>query len=320
MASKTTGGKGSKKDGVGGGLACAHCQKTGELDTMKRCGRCRRVCYCSVECQRRHWGKGGHKKVCAKEGSSGDRSDGVPGASGGVDTPLKHPCPICLDSEDDAGEAFICTSCGQMFCGSCRKSLAQRGLRDCPTCRAELPDLGAPAKETVRQLRRLLARPAGRHTPIAQLSLGGCYVDGSGVARDEAEAARLFRLAADQGLPIAQYNLGVCYENGGGVAQNSAEAARWYRLAADQGHASAQFHTGVGYQNGIGVAQDSAEAARWFRLAADQGHARAQYNIGVSYQNGTGLPQNSAEAARWFRLSAAQGNALAVAAVAQLGL
>jgi hypothetical protein len=32
-------------------LVCAHCKKVGELDTMKCCGRCKRVNYCSVECQ-----------------------------------------------------------------------------------------------------------------------------------------------------------------------------------------------------------------------------------------------------------------------------
>ena len=32
----------------------------------------------------------------------------------------------------------------------------------------------------------------------------------------------------------------MCYDNGTGVAKDPAEAARWYRLAADQGHAAAQ--------------------------------------------------------------------------------
>jgi hypothetical protein len=59
MASKIKGSreegssKGSKKDGVGSGLGCAHCKKVGEF-AMKRCWRSRRVCYCSVECQKHH--------------------------------------------------------------------------------------------------------------------------------------------------------------------------------------------------------------------------------------------------------------------------
>ena len=31
---------------------------------LKACGRCMSVQYCSPECQRRHWGEGGHKQAC----------------------------------------------------------------------------------------------------------------------------------------------------------------------------------------------------------------------------------------------------------------
>jgi TPR repeat protein len=305
---KGGGGKGSKKDGVGGGLVCAHCKKVGDLDTMKRCGRCRRVCYCSVECQKLHWKKGGHKKVCGipKEDGSGTSSDGVPGASGGESAALKHPCPICLDNEDDTGDAGMCYSCGHMFCGSCKKSLNQRLVTNCPTCRASL--LVFSPKERVRKLRQLLARAAGRHTPFAQYNLGACYNDGTGVAQDYAEALRWYRLAADQGLGNAQFNIGVYYTDGIGVARDDAEAVRWYRLAADQGNASAQCNLGMCYAKGAGIAQDDREAVRWYRLSADQGDATAQANLGTRYQKGAGVAKDEAAAARWYRLAGEQGN------------
>lgn len=41
---------------------CAYCGKTGEK--LLRCGRCKKVYYCSVNCQRPHWKI--HKKVCKK--------------------------------------------------------------------------------------------------------------------------------------------------------------------------------------------------------------------------------------------------------------
>jgi hypothetical protein len=355
MSSNIKGGgkKGSKKDGVGGGLVCAHCKKVGALDTMKRCSRCRRVCYCSVECQKLHWKKGGHKKVCVVKGSSGDLSDGVFGASGGGGASLKNPCPICLDNEDDAGEEGVCTSCGQMFCGSCKKSLEQRGIANCPTCRAVL---GVPAKEDVRRLRQLLARPTGSHTAVAQYTLayfikngtgvaqdiveaarlyrlaaegghmlsqyniGSCYDNGFGVAQDAAEAVRWYRLAADRGYMHAQNNIGYCYANGTGVAEDALEAVRWYRLAAAQGHAHAQFGLGCMCREGTGVAQDAAEAARWDRLAADQGLSSAQFHVGIRYENGDGVAQDNAEAMRWYRLAAVQGHADAQSAVARLGM
>jgi TPR repeat protein len=51
---------------------------------------------------------------------------------------------------------------------------------------------------------------------------------------------RLYRLAADQGDATAQISLGFCYVSGTGVDRDHVEAARWYRLAADQGCSFAQ--------------------------------------------------------------------------------
>jgi TPR repeat protein len=46
---------------------------------------------------------------------------------------------------------------------------------------------------------------------------------------------RLYKLAADQGYAQAQVNLGVMYERGrGGLAKDEREALRLYKLAADQ--------------------------------------------------------------------------------------
>ena len=61
------------------------------------------------------------------------------------------------------------------------------------------------------------------------------------------------------------------YESGRGVAQDQAEAAKWYRLAADQGFAYAQNALGMMYSNGQGVQQDYVSAYLWFSLAAAQG-------------------------------------------------
>ena len=66
------------------------------------------------------------------------------------------------------------------------------------------------------------------------------YFDGSGVEKNEAEAARLFRLIADMGYPAVQYQLGLMYFDGSGVEKNEAEAIRLYRLAARQGDSAAQ--------------------------------------------------------------------------------
>ena len=142
----------------------------------------------------------------------------------------------------------------------------------------------------------------------AQYNLGHRYADGLGVAQDDAEAVRWYRLAADQGYTSAQYNLGHRYADDLGVAQDDAEAVRLFRLAADQGHTSAQHNLGVMYANGRGVPEDDAEAIRGYRLAANQGHASAQYNLGVMYDNGEGVRQDYVEAHTWLTLAAAQSS------------
>jgi hypothetical protein len=296
-------GKGSKDDRVGGGVVCAHCKKAGELGTMKFCGRCHRVYYCSVECQRMHWRRGGHKAVCRKEGGG----VAVAAGPGGVDAVLQNPCPICLDNEDNVGDSGMCFSCGQMFCGQCKESAGFQSIVSCPTCR--MPTRVSPA-EDARRVVQLLARPDGRPTRAAQYTLGTYYMTGHGVAQDDAEAARLFRVAADKGGVLAQQNLAVFYMVGRGLAQDDAEAARLCRLAADQGCAPAQYNLAILTRDGRGgIARDRGEVARLYRLAADQDHAGAQFNLGMCYANGRGVPRDDAEATRWNRRAADQGHA-----------
>ena len=70
------------------------------------------------------------------------------------------------------------------------------------------------------------------------------YLGRLGVARDEAEAAKLYCKAAEQNHAQAQYNLGVCYDNGRGVAKDEVEAAKWYREAAEQNDARCSVYPG----------------------------------------------------------------------------
>ena len=99
---------------------------------------------------------------------------------------------------------------------------------------------------------------------------------GFGVAKDAARGLALGRESEAAGSCFGQYVVGVCYDFGcGGVAQDDAEAARLFRLAADQGHAGAQNNLGYMFEDGKGVAKDRVEAIRWHRLAAAQGQGQA---------------------------------------------
>ena len=77
--------------------------------------------------------------------------------------------------------------------------------------------------------------------------LGPCSEASGEIDYDEKllESVRLFCLAAAQGHAAAQYRLGIAFEWGEGVAQDQSEAVRWYRLAALHGSASAQESMGT---------------------------------------------------------------------------
>jgi TPR repeat protein len=59
------------------------------------------------------------------------------------------------------------------------------------------------------------------------------------------------------------------------VAKDQREAARLYRLAAEKGNVWAQVHLGEMYESGLGVEEDEREAARLYKLAAEQGDPQA---------------------------------------------
>ena len=57
---------------------------------------------------------------------------------------------------------------------------------------------------------------------------------------------------------------------GGGVAEDDRESVRWFRLAAEQGDAEAQAGLGLAYGAGRGVLQDFVASHMWMTLSAAQ--------------------------------------------------
>lgn len=145
----------------------------------------------------------------------------------------------------------------------------------------------------------------------AQNCLGVMYYSGHGVSQDYAKAAKWLRMAAMKGDTNAQCNLGNLYLSGKGVPRDYAEGVKLYRLAAAQGHSESQCRLGEMYLIGGVVPQDYAEAAKWFRMAAEQGHRGAQAMLGYLYEHSKGVPVNYTEAAKWYRMAAEQGHKVA---------
>src|SRR5690606_14666661 len=124
---------------------------------------------------------------------------------------------------------------------------------------------------------------------------------------DYASALTLWTPLAEQGDTKFQYILGSMYSDGQGVAKDDVEAVKWYRLAAEQGYAIAQNSLGLSYANGQGVVQDFTEALRWYHLAVEQGYAKAQSNSGATYARGRGGPDEQVTSYSVCCLAASQG-------------
>ncbi len=112
---------------------------------------------------------------------------------------------------------------------------------------------------------------------------------------------------AAKGDPDAQLALGMRYLEGDGVIKNDAEAAKWFGLAARQGLAEAQYRYGLALLEGRGVVQDYKAAFDWIAKPAQRGYAPAQYSLGELYRYGTGTAIDKSRAYLWFNLAAAQG-------------
>jgi TPR repeat protein len=111
---------------------------------------------------------------------------------------------------------------------------------------------------------------------------------------------------AEAGDAQSQFQLGVMYANGRGVAKNEQEALRWYRLAAEQGHAEAQERLGWYHELGTAVPQNYLEAYKWYRLAAENGFSPAQSALAYLYEWGTGVKRDLENAYVWYSVATAQ--------------
>lgn len=153
----------------------------------------------------------------------------------------------------------------------------------------------------------------------AQIALGLYYLDAyeTGVEVNVTEAVKWVRKAAEQDLAEAQWFLGKCYEAGIGVTENEITAFSWYKKAAEQDLADAQYELGECYLNGTGVTENQGEAVKWYRKAAEQDYAEAQITLGICYMNGLGVAKNEYTAFSWYKKAAEQGLAEAQFAIGE---
>lgn len=139
-------------------------------------------------------------------------------------------------------------------------------------------------------------------------------------ATPEAQAKATFLKAkaeAADGAPKHLYVLATLHLVGLGTEQDEAEAARLYGIAAKKDDAEAQLAFGKMLLQGVGVKKDTAAGLDWLRKSAARGHAEAEYQLYLTYHEGELAPADAQEARRWLMLAANHGQPDARAVMAE---
>ncbi|MEH2569367.1 tetratricopeptide repeat protein [Bradyrhizobium sp. AZCC 2289] len=140
----------------------------------------------------------------------------------------------------------------------------------------------------------------------AMVELGVLYGTGAGVARDEAQARKLFERAAEAGNPRGVSNL-AALGGGAGATADPARARELLSKAAET-NAEAQYQLGMMLAEGNGGSRDDAAARALFEKAAAQNHPGALERMGAFSQEGRGGPKDSDAAKAYYQRAAALGD------------
>ncbi|OIQ86664.1 Sel1 repeat protein [mine drainage metagenome] len=179
------------------------------------------------------------------------------------------------------------------------------------------PDNTTGTNPAVAERMRRLREASAQGCADAQFEIGCLFHAGEFVARDDAEAACWWGLAALGGHARAQCELGCLHVLGRGVARNLEVARLWLESAAAQSDTLAQYELGMLELEPGGGGTES--AARWFARAGAQDHPCAQYRLGLAYRDGAGVVRDDECAMYWLDAASTRGCALAAYALAELG-
>ena len=160
-----------------------------------------------------------------------------------------------------------------------------------------------------RQLPEAIAawrKAADKGSTSAMVELGVLYGTGAGVARDEAQARKLFERAAGAGNPRGVSNLAALGGSGGGSSDPA--RARELLAKAAETNAEAQYQLGLMLAEGAGGPKDDTAARNLFEKAAAQNHPGALAQLGAFAQEGRGGPKDSAAAKAYYERAAALGD------------
>lgn len=160
-------------------------------------------------------------------------------------------------------------------------------------------------------------KAADKGSTSAMVELGVLHANGSGVAKDDAQARTLFERAANAGNPRGIANLAALSGSSGAPA-DPVKARAMLSKAAETNSAEAQFQLGLMLANGAGGPKDDVGARTAFEKAAAQNHPGALEWMGAFTLGGRGGPQDKTAAKGYYEKAAALGSEDAKAALKRM--
>ena len=207
---------------------CANCGKGEEgSDSLKKCGACKMVKYCSRDCQKAH--RSQHKRECRK------RAAELHEEALFKQPPPEEDCPICFLRVPtlSTGRRYN-ACCGKTICSGCVHAGALVGDDHlCPFCRT-------PAATSDEENIKRIKKRVDMGDAQAIYSLACHYDEGKrGLSQDRDKALELWRRAGELGDAVSYCKIGNIYLQGRGVERNDEKkATQYWELAAMGGECS----------------------------------------------------------------------------------
>jgi TPR repeat protein len=171
------------------------------------------------------------------------------------------------------------------------------------------------ANKQINEAAAAYRKAADKGSTTAMVELGVMLANGTGVAKDEGAARKLFERAGQGGNPRGITNLAVLSERSSGVPMDPVKSRALLAKAAEGNSPEAQYQLGLMMQDGVGGPKDDAGARALFEKAAAQDHAAALERMGAFTQSGRGGTKDSSAAKSYYEKAAALGNEEAKAAL-----
>jgi uncharacterized protein len=199
------------------------------------------------------------------------------------------------------------------------KPRAEKGDAAAQTLVAEILSRGLGVKRDDAAAAKWYRLAAEQGIPEAQFQYALMLIDGRYVEKDKKEALALMQAAAEAGNALAQFNYAQLLVQAEPGERGLEQALPYYKRAAQAELADAQYAMSQILANGVGgMKPDDLEARKWLARAAHQNFDTAQLDLGSWMISGRGGERNAKAGFAWLKRAAEGGNVAAQNRVAKL--